>query len=94
VGHYVVESVPFLFHVKAAHLVSLRELSKDMIRKQSEIAHIELADGGAGVGRIRDGWLQRVAEMLGWVLERPVDEVQKALYRVELSNGSRWKFWV
>jgi hypothetical protein len=90
VGHYVVESVPILFHVKAAHLISLRELTKDMIRKQSEIAHVELTDagdGGAGVGRIRDGWLQRV-------LERPVDEVQKALYRVKLSDGSRWKFWV
>jgi hypothetical protein len=68
----------------------LKELGKDMITKKSQIAHIELADagdGGAGVGRICDGWLQRV-------LERPVDEVQKALYRVELSHGSRWEFWV
>lgn len=94
VGWYAVHDTFSVFHIGPYHLNRLRELAKEMIKEQVETAPAELvqpADGRPRYGLIREIWLLRVAEILGWQLVEHVPGTP-AWYELELPDQSRWRW--
>jgi len=94
VGWYAVDDTFSVFHIEPYHLNRLRELAKEMITEQVETAPAALvqpADGGPRYAIIREIWLRRVAEILGWQLEEHVPGTP-TWYELELPDQSRWRW--